>query len=133
MDAAVREGGVDVVGFARPLCVDLHFARRALAGTLGSFTMPRPGVGLRVLDAGLENFWHQRQLQRLAGGDAPWTGRAGMWVDRCYCLGVMAVTNYVLDPARSPQAAAAVGAVVAAALAALAALAWTGGDARVKV
>jgi 2,4-dienoyl-CoA reductase-like NADH-dependent reductase (Old Yellow Enzyme family) len=94
-------GIVDVVGLARPLCWDLSFVRGVLAGTVDSVTPPSLAIGIKDLDAGLENLWHQRQMARIARGLKP-----DYSVGRLWCLTGMTVRSYILDPRKNPIRAA---------------------------
>ncbi len=81
MDAAVRDGAVDVVGLARPMAhepylperlLDGHAVvsgarRRVMIGTNGH-AMVRQVIGTKGLDDYVDGAWHQQQIARLGHG-----------------------------------------------------------------
>jgi 2,4-dienoyl-CoA reductase-like NADH-dependent reductase (Old Yellow Enzyme family) len=89
MEEAVSSGETDVVGLARPLCVDPALPRRLIEGTVEQAKSPerdlRLGPGrllgpaspvflLKFLNVQGEVAWFYRQIIRLARGEAPNTG-----------------------------------------------------------
>jgi 2,4-dienoyl-CoA reductase-like NADH-dependent reductase (Old Yellow Enzyme family) len=89
MEDAVSSGETDVVGLARPLCVDPDLPQRLIAGTVDRAESPerdlRLGPGrllgpaspvflLKFLNVQGEVAWFYRQIIRLARGEAPDTG-----------------------------------------------------------
>jgi hypothetical protein len=86
MEEAVSSGETDVVGLARPLCLDPALPRRLIEGAVDQAQSPerdlRLGPGrllgpaspvflLKFLNVQGEVAWFYRQIIRLAGGDAP--------------------------------------------------------------
>lgn len=89
MEEAVSSSETDVVGLARPLCVDPALPRRLIDGTVEQAKSPerdlRLGPGrflgpaspvflLKFLNVQGEVAWFYRQIIRLARGEAPDTG-----------------------------------------------------------
>ncbi len=71
MSAALREGTLDVIGLARPLCLTPDLPKRLLEDETLTVVRACPRAGVRVLDSLLEVHWHTQQLHRLARGLAP--------------------------------------------------------------
>ena len=88
MEAALQEGHTDVIGLARPFCLDPDFPRRMMAGTLAALPVPEDrlvlGRGywgpnststtLRALNNQCQAGWYYDQIERLAEGLAPELG-----------------------------------------------------------
>jgi len=89
MEDAVSSGETDVVGLARPFCVDPDLPKRLIEGTVDRAESPerdlRLGPGrllgpaspvflLKFLNVQGEVAWFYRQIIRLARGEAPDTG-----------------------------------------------------------
>jgi 2,4-dienoyl-CoA reductase-like NADH-dependent reductase (Old Yellow Enzyme family) len=69
MEQALQEGALDVIGIARPFCVEPLLARRVLADPDATLPEPRRFEGwLRSLS---EMAWYSEQLQRMGGGLDP--------------------------------------------------------------
>jgi hypothetical protein len=85
MQSALAQGLVDVIGLARPLCVEPHFAQRLLDGATASapahenqlalgpgwFGPNSPNDTLRGLNAQAQTAWYYAQIIRLADGREP--------------------------------------------------------------
>ena len=88
MDDALRQGTTDMIGLARPFCLDPAFPRRMLAGELPALPVPEacpvPGRGFWSPDSrsrhvqGLNNQcqagWYCHQIERLGAGLEPRLG-----------------------------------------------------------
>jgi 2,4-dienoyl-CoA reductase-like NADH-dependent reductase (Old Yellow Enzyme family) len=89
MEDAVSSGETDVVGLARPLCVDPDLPQRLIAGTVDRAESPERGLRLgpgrllgpaspvfllKFLNVQGEVAWFYRQIIGLARGEAPDTG-----------------------------------------------------------
>ncbi len=81
MQAALDSGAVDLVGLARPLCVDPDFPARALAGDARPVALPDLRTGLKPVDqaAMLDVTWYENQLARMAAGREPEPGLSPFW------------------------------------------------------
>jgi hypothetical protein len=105
IDDAIRSGVVDMVGIARPFCtepdrikslIDPSFlldTKKEVIITLVSPILHIPGW--TAMDAGLQNLWHQRQIERLACGQEP-----DVKIGLMYCLLVQSVAAYLISPRR---------------------------------
>ena len=96
MQSALAHGLVDVVGLARPLCVEPELVQRVLAGGLapapaherhlrlgpGWFSANSSNATLRGLNAQALTAWYYRQILELAAGREPVVGlsiHAALW------------------------------------------------------
>lgn len=87
---------VEMIGMARPLCVDPHFPRRFMAGETDAvieYSVGFKGTLGKALSSGLNSFWHQRQIHRLADGLEP-----DMAIGYGYALTAMLLRSYLCDP-----------------------------------
>ncbi|MEP6502439.1 MAG: NADH:flavin oxidoreductase/NADH oxidase family protein [Betaproteobacteria bacterium] len=88
MNAALEKGATDMIGLARPFCLDPAFPRRMLAGALPALPVPEdrlvlgrrfwgPNSGSRHVQ-GLNNQcqagWYYHQIERLGAGLEPQPG-----------------------------------------------------------
>ncbi|MEY4577448.1 MAG: hypothetical protein RL701_2151, partial [Pseudomonadota bacterium] len=85
MQSALDQGVIDVVGLARPLCVEPDFVKRALDGSSalapsqernlalgpGWFGPNSSSATMRGLNAQAQTAWYYAQLLRLAAGEEP--------------------------------------------------------------
>ena len=85
MEAALRSGDTDMVGLARPFCLDPDFPARMLAGSLDALPVPEDrlvlGRGywgpnsrahtLRAFNNQAQAGWYYHQIERLGAGLAP--------------------------------------------------------------
>lgn len=72
MEAAIEEGAIDVVGLARPLCVEPDLPRRLIAGACDAAEpFARPKASLDVLEAAAETGYYVQQIARIADGQPP--------------------------------------------------------------
>jgi len=83
MDEALRAGEADVLGIARPFCVEPGFPARLLAGSLDPLPSPElrirvgrgwagpnsPSANLRAYNAQATTAWFYRQIERLGAGE----------------------------------------------------------------
>jgi 2,4-dienoyl-CoA reductase-like NADH-dependent reductase (Old Yellow Enzyme family) len=102
MAAAVREGACDLVGLARPLCLDPALPARlagpaAAAAAEAEVRAPVAWVDGRAGLEALSSFWHTRQLWAIAAGREP-RPRMG-WL---YSQTVQAVRHILLEPSTTP-------------------------------
>ena len=98
---AALESSLQIIGLARPLCVQPTFPRDFLAGTVDQvddYTLKIPGPLAPLLEPALNNFWHQRQIHKLAKG-----GQPELSLGYVYSLTVQLLLAYVFDPAMHPQ------------------------------
>jgi len=78
MRALVARGTVDVVGLARPLCLDADLPRRILEGAVERAPSDDRRTGVRVVDGMVEAGWYGEQIARLADGHRP-DARLARW------------------------------------------------------
>jgi 2,4-dienoyl-CoA reductase-like NADH-dependent reductase (Old Yellow Enzyme family) len=85
MQTALEQGVIDVIGLARPLCVEPDFVARALAGSSslapsherklalgpGWFGPNSASATMRGLNAQAQTAWYYAQLLHLAAGEEP--------------------------------------------------------------
>lgn len=85
MQAALHGGHTDMVGLARPFCLDPDFPARMLAGQLQNLPVPEdrlvlgkgywgpssPSSAMRGLNNLCQGGWYYHQIERLAAGAAP--------------------------------------------------------------
>ena len=85
MAEVLRAGEADVLGIARPFCVEPEFPARLLAGSVGPLPNPEarirvgrgwagphsPSADLRAYNAQAATAWFYRQIERLGAGEAP--------------------------------------------------------------
>ncbi len=88
MQSALREGDTDMVGLARPFCLDPGFPARMLAGTLDVLPVPEDRLvlgrgwwgpnsssdSMRGLNNQAQAGWYYRQIELLGAGLAPQPG-----------------------------------------------------------
>jgi len=88
MEAALAGGHTDMIGLARPFCLDPDFPARMFAGQLDRLPVPEdqlvlgrgywgpnsPSSGMRSLNNLCQAGWYYRQIERLAAGQAPQPG-----------------------------------------------------------
>jgi len=100
MEAALATGAVDLIGVARPLCVEpdlpkLFQSEQKTESAHYDLTLhPRLEV---AVGAGIQNLWHQVQIHRLAQGLAPDIHYRG-WA---YLLGPAFMRTYLWEPRKS--------------------------------
>jgi 2,4-dienoyl-CoA reductase-like NADH-dependent reductase (Old Yellow Enzyme family) len=68
---ALASGAVDVVGMARPLCVETDLPRRLLSGEAEAARSASLAAGIKNLDSLIQASWYQSQLTRMGRGLAP--------------------------------------------------------------
>ena len=85
MEAALRDGHTDMIGLARPFCLDPDFPRRLMSGTLAALPVPEDRLvlgngywgpnsrsdALRALNGLSQAGWYYHQIERLGAGLAP--------------------------------------------------------------
>jgi hypothetical protein len=71
MAEAVSGGVVDVIGLARPLCVEPDLCKRILDGTAGAARPIEIRTGIGIFDDMLQSFWYNHQMKRMARGLDP--------------------------------------------------------------
>lgn len=88
MEAALSEGHTDMIGLARPFCLEPDFPKRMMAGTLAALPVPEDrlvlGTGfmgpnstsaiLRALNNQCQAGWYYHQIERLGAGLPPQPG-----------------------------------------------------------
>lgn len=99
INAALATGAVDLVGMARPLCMEYDLPRRITTdvSTRAKPYRMRVGVLDAILVPALSSLWHIRQMHRVARGEEPAphssSGMAGLFV--------MLVRRALWEPRRS--------------------------------
>ncbi len=85
MEAALVGGHTDMVGLARPFCLDPDFPKRMLAGQMDRLPVPEdklvlgrgywgpnsPSNSMRTLNNLCQAGWYYRQIERLGAGQRP--------------------------------------------------------------
>ena len=71
MDQALDSGAIDVIGIARPLCVEPELPARLLEDPQAAAIPIRLATGIKALDAMIESGWYTIQLERLGLGKDP--------------------------------------------------------------
>jgi len=71
MAEAVSGGAVDVVGLARPLCVEPDLCARMLDGSAQEAMRIDVETGIKIFDDMLQSFWHNHQMKRMSRGLDP--------------------------------------------------------------
>lgn len=73
MNAALAEDAMDMVGIARPLCVDPALPERAIADDNYVLDLPHLSTGIKLIDLlAVHNiYWYQYQLWRMARNKRP--------------------------------------------------------------
>lgn len=92
MEAALTRGQTDMIGLARPFCLDPDFPAQMRAGLLQRLPIPEDklvlGQGywgpnshsnsMRVLNGLCQSSWYYHQIERLAAGQSPQPDRSPM-------------------------------------------------------
>ena len=73
MARAIESGAVDVVGLARPLCVDPELPNKIISGADYEAPMRKLSTGIGALDkmGMVEITWYEQQLARMGRGERP--------------------------------------------------------------
>lgn len=71
MAEALRSGAVDLVGMARPLCLEPDLPRQMMTGERSGATAVDLRTGFGKLDGTLPMVWSQEQIRRMAEGLEP--------------------------------------------------------------
>ena len=93
MEAALAGGHTDMIGLARPFCLDPDFPARMMAGQLDRLPVPEdmlvlgrgywgpnsPSNGMRSLNNLCQAGWYYRQIEQLAAGQGPQPGLSPWW------------------------------------------------------
>ena len=88
MEAALRDGGTDLIGVGRPFCLDPDFPARMLAGSLPTLPVPEDRLvlgrgwrgpnsssgAMRAFNNQAQAGWYYHQIERLGAGLAPQPG-----------------------------------------------------------
>lgn len=87
MDAALASGAIDVVGMARPFCVQPDLPQALLVRGEPRVTSPAiPKVGVRVLEALAETAWCDEQMARIGRGEKPDLALGARWTTLVHFL-----------------------------------------------
>lgn len=80
MNAALADGGLDLVGLARLLAIEPDVPKRLLAGRNPEQVIRPIRTGIPMIDAsgGMEVTWYTRQLRRISAGHAPLPDESGL-------------------------------------------------------
>lgn len=73
MNAALAENAMDMVGLARPLCIDPALPKNAIADDAYVLDLPHLTTGVKLVDfIAVHNiYWYQTQLQRMGRNKRP--------------------------------------------------------------
>lgn len=108
MCEALESGTVDVVGLARPLCVQPDLAARLLDGTCDHAPPITIATGIRLFDDMLQSFWFNHQMRRMADGLDP-NPAASKWRILARGLAEQAIANPFTPTRAYPAGGAGVG------------------------
>ncbi len=108
MLSVLQEGTVDLIGIARPFCLQYNKVSAFLEeedinnpknnNQIIQFDDAKLNTGIhRDLDAGLQSFWHQQQIERISKNLSP-----DYNMSRLYSLFVRPLGTYVYNPYRNP-------------------------------
>eukprot|EP01119_Soliformovum_irregulare_P019027 TRINITY_DN5951_c0_g1_i1.p2 TRINITY_DN5951_c0_g1~~TRINITY_DN5951_c0_g1_i1.p2 ORF type:complete len:469 (+),score=113.24 TRINITY_DN5951_c0_g1_i1:1451-2857(+) len=105
MHQVLKDHQVDVIGLGRPFCVEFQRISQIISPNYNPVKNPivfndadlSLGNGLRDFESGLQNFWHQEQIRRIAEGNLP-DPEMKIWKSLIVCP----VLAYVWSPRRSP-------------------------------
>lgn len=87
MKQALADGAIDIVGMARPLCLEPDLPGRLLRGEADSARpCVRPASSVRRLAAAAETGYYESQIARLARGDEPKNGMSPLRAALAYVL-----------------------------------------------
>eukprot|EP01114_Cavostelium_apophysatum_P005093 TRINITY_DN1570_c0_g1_i3.p1 TRINITY_DN1570_c0_g1~~TRINITY_DN1570_c0_g1_i3.p1 ORF type:complete len:442 (+),score=76.36 TRINITY_DN1570_c0_g1_i3:59-1384(+) len=105
MRQVVLDHEVDVIGLGRPFCLYHHLIHRLLDDSDENirFEDAKLSLWLRDISVGVENFWHQNQIRRIAEGKRP-----DLNMNRLESLVWSPVKAYVFSHRRNPQQALAI-------------------------
>ena len=92
MEAALTRGQTDMIGLARPFCLDPDFPAQMRAGQLQRLPIPEDKLvlgrgywgpnshsnSMRVLNGLCQSSWYYHQIERLAAGQSPQPDRSPM-------------------------------------------------------
>ncbi len=67
----IRDGSIDLVGLARPLCLEPDLPREILSGRLQGARRPLHLTRWQFLAAAADGAWYQQQLHRMSRGQEP--------------------------------------------------------------
>eukprot|EP01100_Stratorugosa_tubuloviscum_P006336 TRINITY_DN273_c2_g3_i1.p1 TRINITY_DN273_c2_g3~~TRINITY_DN273_c2_g3_i1.p1 ORF type:complete len:435 (+),score=179.51 TRINITY_DN273_c2_g3_i1:89-1393(+) len=98
MNVALSKRVIDIIGIARPLCLELELPKQFMQQTKKEALSYRITLhpSLQIFEVGLCNLWHQRQMYRIATNQQP-----DLNVGYFYCLTVMLFKLYIFEPKRS--------------------------------
>jgi len=96
METAIQEGKADLIGLARPLCIDPAIARDLLSGMKDAAPSENIECFLAksLLDPALNSLWYQRQIELLSIGKD-----SDPKLSILYTLSVTFARCYIWDPA----------------------------------
>lgn len=92
MAEAVSSGAVDVIGLARPLCVEPDLCKRILEGRSEGARSVEVRTGIAIFDDMLQSFWYNHQMKRMARGLEPRL-KANKWLVLARGMRQQAVAN----------------------------------------
>lgn len=71
MVEAMSSGAIDVIGLARPLCVEPDFCARILDGRSTAASNVDPRSRIKLFDDMLQSYWYNHQMKRMGQGGDP--------------------------------------------------------------
>jgi hypothetical protein len=83
--SAALEDGIDIIGVARPVCLEPDLPRRLITDRTTVARLKPIGTGISKLDAPADLWWNNIQLRRMGAGKRPRRGLTG-WESIAHAL-----------------------------------------------